>query len=63
MPVNKNWREWWVPGKHKGEDQVGGFVWELEGLTFASIKGSGLRAGIDQPEAMEEVLNGFITGK
>jgi len=29
MPILKNWREWWVPGKHKGEDQVGGFIWEL----------------------------------
>lgn len=27
VPIRKNWREWWVPGFHKGEDQVGGFIW------------------------------------
>jgi len=27
MPVKRVWREWWVPGLHKGEDQVGGFIW------------------------------------
>ena len=27
IPIKRNWREWWVPGKHKGEDQVGGFIW------------------------------------
>lgn len=63
MPVRKNWREWWVPGKHKGEDQVGGFIWELEHLTFVSVKGAGLRTGMDQPEAMAEVLHGFLTGE
>jgi hypothetical protein len=63
LPILKNWREWWVPGKHTGEDQVGGFIWEIEGLTLASIKGAGLRSGYDKPEAMAEVLTGFITGK
>ena len=29
IPIKRNWREWWVPGKHKGEDQVGGMVWEF----------------------------------
>lgn len=27
MPVKRIWREWWVPGRHSGEDQVGGFIW------------------------------------
>lgn len=27
MPVRRIWREWWVPGRHSGEDQVGGFIW------------------------------------
>ena len=42
---------------------MGGFIWEIEGLTFASVKGAGLRAGLDKPEAMAEVFTGFITGK
>lgn len=41
IPVMEPWREWWVPGLHKHEDQVGGMTWELRGLTFASIKGAG----------------------
>lgn len=63
LPLNKIWREWWVQGQHKGEDQVGGFVWELDGLTFASVRGAGLRAGIDRPESMEELLNAFLDNK
>ena len=38
-------------------------IWELESLTFASVKGAGFRSAIDQPVAMEEVLNGFLDGK
>jgi len=49
LPIRKIWREWWIPGNHKGEAQVGGFIWELEGLTFASVKGAGFRTGFDQP--------------
>jgi hypothetical protein len=52
MPVKKIWRDWWVPGKHAGEDQVGGFIWELRDLTFVSVKGAGYRTGFDQPQAM-----------
>lgn len=49
----KNWREWWIPGKHKGEDQVGGFIWELEGLTMVAVKAAGFKASADQPISME----------
>lgn len=56
MPVRRIWREWWIPGKHKGEDQVGGFIWELRDLTFVSVKGAGFRTAYDQPQAMSEVL-------
>lgn len=62
IPVQKNWREWWVPGKHKHEDQVGGFIWELEGITFVSVKGAGFKASQDKPIEMEEVINGFLDG-
>ena len=63
MPVRRIWREWWVPGIHKGEDQVGGFIWELRDITFVTIKNAGFRAPMDQPQAMSEVLAGFIAGK
>lgn len=62
MPVKKIWRDWWVPGKHAGEDQVGGFIWELRDLTFVSVKGAGYRSGFDQPQAMSEILDGFLDG-
>jgi hypothetical protein len=42
---------------------VGGFIWELEGLTVVTVKGAGFKASFDQPAAMEEVLNGFLDGK
>ena len=57
IPVRKNWREWWVPGKHKFEDQVGGFIWELQGLTMVTVKAAGFKASSDQPIGMQEVLN------
>lgn len=63
MPVKKIWREWWVPGFHKGEDQVGGFIWQLRDFTFVTVKAGGFRTGADQPQAMFEVLAGFIAGK
>ena len=63
MPVKRIWREWWIPGTHKGEDQVGGFIWELRDLTFVTVKGAGFRAGYDQPQAMSEILAGFMAGK
>jgi len=27
LPIIEPWREWWVQGAHKHEDQVGGMVW------------------------------------
>lgn len=52
-----------MTGKHTGEDQVGGFTWEIEGLTFASVKGAGLRTGLDKPEAMDILLTSFLKGQ
>lgn len=52
MPVKRIWREWWVPGRHSGEDQVGGFIWELRDLTLVTVKAAGFRAAWDQPQAL-----------
>ena len=60
MPVRKVWREWWVHGQHSGEDQVGGFVWELRDLTLVTVKGAGFRTGLDQPQAVSVLLQSFL---
>ena len=41
----------------------GGFIWELRDITFVTVKNAGFRAPMDQPQAMSEVLAGFIAGK
>ena len=41
---------------------MGGFIWELEGLTMVLVKAAGFKASYDQPISMEEVLNGFLDG-
>lgn len=41
LPVLEPWREWWLPGLHKYEDQVGGMFWKVKGLTFVSVKNAG----------------------
>ena len=41
VKVKRPWREWWVHGRFPHEDQVGGMTWELENLTFVSVRGAG----------------------
>jgi hypothetical protein len=48
---------------HPHEDQVGGMVWELEGLTYATIKGTGYAVGREKPVALYEIYDAFISGK
>jgi carboxypeptidase C (cathepsin A) len=50
IPVEEPWREWWVPGIHKHEDQMAGMVWKLRGLTFLSVKGAGHMVPSDKPK-------------
>lgn len=63
VPVMEPWREWWVYGKHAGEDQVGGMVWKLRNLTFVSVKNAGHMVPQDQPEAALVMLNAFLKGE
>jgi serine carboxypeptidase-like clade 2 len=63
IPVRRTWREWWVPGKHPHEDQVGGMVWELEGMTYATVKAAGYMVGKDQPQALFEIYDAFLSDK
>jgi hypothetical protein len=39
--IEEQWREWWVPGLHRQEYQVGDMVLKLRGITLASVKGAG----------------------
>lgn len=63
IAVLEPWREWWVSGKHKHEDQVGGMIWELQGLTFASVKGAGHLVPRDKRKEAGVLLDGFLSGK
>lgn len=63
IPVRRTWNEWWVPGVHPHEDQVGGMVWELEGLTLATVKGAGMAVGRDKSVGLYEIVTAFLTGK
>lgn len=62
LPIEEPWREWWVPGKHKHEDQVGGMIWGLRGLTFASVKGAGHMVPKDQKQSSFVLVNSFLEG-
>jgi carboxypeptidase C (cathepsin A) len=63
LPVVDQWREWWVPGLHKHEDQVAGLVWKLRGLTFASVKGAGHMMPKDKRKEAATLLDCFLNGK
>lgn len=62
LGVIEPWREWWVPGLHKHEDQMAGNVFKLKGLTFLSVKGAGHMVPADKPAAAAVMLEAFITG-
>jgi serine carboxypeptidase-like clade 2 len=62
LPVVEPWREWWVRGAHKHEDQVGGMVWQLKSLTFVSVKGAGHFVPRDKPKEAETLINYFLDG-
>lgn len=47
--MEEPWREWWVYGAHAHEDQVGGMVWGLRGITFVSVRGAGHMVPKDKP--------------
>lgn len=63
VPIVEQWREWWVPGIHKHEDQVGGMVWKLRGFTFASVKGAGHMMPKDKRKEASVLLDCFLNNK
>ena len=60
--VLEPWREWWVPGLHKHEDQMGGNVWKLKGLTFVQVRGAGHMVPADKPLSAQVLFESFISG-
>jgi serine carboxypeptidase-like clade 2 len=62
LPTVEPWREWWVPGLHKHEDQVGGMTWRIRGMTFASIKGAGHMAPKDKRREGFTLVTSFLNG-
>ena len=55
ISVKKNWRPWLTPDK-----QFAGMIWELEGLTFVSVSGSGHMVPGDKGMAAEQILDVFL---
>ena len=51
-----------MPGLHKHEDQVGGMVWKLDGLMFASVKGAGHMVPKDKRLEAKTLLDHFLQG-
>lgn len=63
LPVLNPWRPWYYPGNKEGESQVAGFAMELQGLTFASIRGVGHMVPQWGPSQASEMIKSFIAGK
>lgn len=58
MPVKKNWRPWVTNSQN-----VSGMVWQLEGMTLATVRGAGHMVPSDKPQEAEEILNVFLGRK
>jgi len=48
MPVKKNWRPWVTNSQN-----ISGMVWELEGMTLATVRGAGHMVPSDKPQEAE----------
>jgi serine carboxypeptidase-like clade 2 len=56
--VKKSWRPWTFDKK-----VYSGMLWQLDGIVFWSIAGSGGMAAIDKPEQVKVVLDVFLGQK
>ena len=63
LPIEDQWREWWIKGLHKHEDQVAGMTWKLKGFTFASVKNAGHMVPLDKPKEAYILFHHFIMGQ
>jgi serine carboxypeptidase-like clade 2 len=58
IPVRRPWRPWVL---NEVNQNVSGMVWELEGLTFASIRTAGHMVPTDNPEEAFTMLDNFLS--
>lgn len=58
LRVAADWRPWSADGK-----DVAGYVIAYDGLVFATVRGSGHMAPIDQPERALVLVSSFIRGQ
>jgi len=62
VKIDRPWREWWIRGRNKDEDQVAGMVWRLQNLTFVSVRGAGHMVPRDKPLAGATIIDHFLAG-
>lgn len=62
LPVMNPWRPWFYPGEKEGESQVAGYTMELQGLTFASVRGVGHMVPQWGPSQAYVMLKNFLAG-
>ncbi|CAD8186613.1 unnamed protein product [Paramecium pentaurelia] len=60
LPTIEEWRPWYKPGEKGSEQQNAGNVWEIDGLTFVSVRNAGHMVPMDQPEAASIMASHFI---
>lgn len=60
LPVKAPWRPWLSPGKGKLPPQVGGYVTEYDGLTFATVRGAGHMVPYVQPQRGLQLFEAFL---
>lgn len=57
VPVRRPWRPWVLSDVNQN---ITGMVWELEGLTFASVRGAGHMVPGDNPEEAFTMIDHFL---
>lgn len=58
MAIKHSWRPW------VSKDQnISGMLWQLDGMTLATVRGAGHMVPSDKPAEAEEILNVFLDRK
>lgn len=56
LPVTSPWRPWYSGG------QVGGYVQDYQGISFATVRGAGHMVPYTQPQRAYDLLQAFLQG-
>lgn len=46
MPIKRSWRPWVADNKTQ---EISGMIWELDGMTLATVRGAGHMVPSDKP--------------